>query len=218
MSRRKSSIDLRIMGADALSGLRSPKVRYGFIAVIAVSVLLVSVAYYAWTSPMDQASASITVYCSNTTYVTAGTFPPTTYYGTGWNNSEYGYEPCEAAEPGPGTSNLDTTFITNFYFPISINYSGSWNLRYWGYNGTATQPNVKGNLNGSGDYQTTIVTYGVGYVENTLCAEATKLDSLNLTLTLAMGGPPYRIEGGYHSLVSTNATDPSAETCFTIAV
>ncbi len=110
-------------------------------------------------------------------------------------------------------TSLDTTFTTNFYYPISINYSGSWNLVYWGTNGTVTQYNfthynVKGNLTGSGNYETTITTYGVGYVENTLCAKATKLDSRNLTLALTV-------------LTQTNSTtgsNPSAEVCATMAV
>lgn len=105
-------------------------------------------------------------------------------------------------------TSIDTTFTTNFYWYISINYSGSWNLVYWGYNGTATNYNVKGSLNGSGNYQTTVVTYGVGYVENTLCAKATKLDSRNLALNLTVLG----------NTNSTTASNPSAEVCGTYAV
>lgn len=108
---------------------------------------------------------------------------------------------------------LGTTFTTNFYFSISINYSGSWNLVYWGTNGTVSQYNytnynVKGNLNGSGYYDTTIVTYGVGYVENTLCANAIKLDSQNLTLTLTV----------LTTANSTVASNPSVEACGTYGV
>jgi len=61
----------------------------------------------------------------------------------------------------------DTTFTTDFYYSVSINYSGLWNLAYWSTNGTITPDNythciVKGNLNGSGDYEKTVVTHGVG--------------------------------------------------------
>jgi len=113
----------------------------------------------------------------------------------------------------------NTTFTTDLYYPITINYSGSWNLSYWGQNGTyglkektipgtTWQYDVKGNLNGSGNYVTTIVTYGVGYMEDTLCANATKLNSQsNLTLTLTVLGQSN----------STTALNPSAEVCATYA-
>ncbi len=81
-------------------------------------------------------------------------------------------------------TSLDTTFTTNFYYPISINYSGSWRLTYWGQYGLVTRYNE---TQGSGNFETTVVTYGVGYVLNSLCAIATKLDSQNnLTLTLTV--------------------------------
>jgi len=117
-------------------------------------------------------------------------------------------------------TSFNTTFTTNFYYPISINYSGSWNLVYWGENGTVPQNsstipghplwqyNVKGNLNSSGNYETTITTYGVGYVENMLCAKATKLGSQSLTLTLTVVG----------TTNSTTASNPSTEVCVTWAV
>jgi len=118
------------------------------------------------------------------------------------------------------TTSIDFSFTTNFDYYVSINYSGLWNLVYWGENGTVPQNssiipgqppwryNVKGNLTGSGNYMTTVVTYGVGYVENTLCAQATKLDSLNLTLTLTVVG----------STNSTTASNPTAKVCATYAV
>jgi hypothetical protein len=114
-----------------------------------------------------------------------------------------------------GQTSLDTTFTTNLYYQISINYSGSWNLVYWGTNGTITPSNftnynVKGNLNGSGNYETTIVTYTVGYGENTLCAKATRLDS-QPTLTLTMLNSP-------HFTNNTTASNPSAEVCATFGV
>ncbi|HEV2226154.1 MAG TPA: hypothetical protein VGR56_05040, partial [Nitrososphaerales archaeon] len=68
--------------------------------------------------------------------------------------------------------------------------------------------NFKGNLNGSGNYETRITTYGVGYVENTFCARATKLDSLNLALTLTVLGETN----------STTSSSASAEACVTFAV
>jgi hypothetical protein len=124
----------------------------------------------------------------------------------------------------PNTSSFNTTFTTYFHYQISVNYSGPWNLVYWGENGTVPQNsstipgrnpsyvpwqyNVKGNLTGSGNYETTITTYGVGYVENMLCAQATKLGSQNLTLTLAIVGKTN----------STTDSKPSAEVCVTFAV
>jgi hypothetical protein len=70
------------------------------------------------------------------------------------------------------------------------------------------QYNIKEDQNGSGDFTTTIVTYGVGYVENMLCAQATKLDSQNLTLTLTV----------VNQSNSTTASNPSAEACATFGV
>ena len=96
---------------------------------------------------------------------------------------------------------------SQFYYPISINYSGSWSLAYW----VEGQNSVKGTLSGSGNYQTTITFYVVGYAEDTLCANATKLsgDSLqqnDLNLTLSVLG-------------ATNSTTASStEVCATMAV
>ena len=125
-------------------------------------------------------------------------------------------------------TSLDTTFTTNFYYWITINYNGSWRLVYWGWNGTLngyiscaksiprfcltpynpTQDNVRGNLTGSGDYTFRIVTYGIGYVQNTLCANATKTDSLNLTLALTVLGTE----------TNTTASNPTAVACGTYGV
>jgi hypothetical protein len=121
---------------------------------------------------------------------------------------------------GSSTPSLNTNFVTDFYYPISINYSGSWNLAYWGTNGTQnsnitipgcacpTGYNFEGNLNGSGNYEKTVTTYGVGYVENTFCAKATRLGSQSLTLTLSVVGKTN----------STTTSNPSAEVCVTFAV
>jgi len=114
-----------------------------------------------------------------------------------------------------------------FHYAISINYNGSWNLVYWAENGTATPYtltitqylgsgpynltviyNTMRTLNGSGNYERTITTYGVGYVENTFCAKATKLDSQTLPLTLAVAGKTN----------STTLTNPMAVACVTFAV
>ncbi len=112
-------------------------------------------------------------------------------------------------ELSPISSESSQTFTTYFHYSISINYSSSWNLVYWGHDGTGTQINVRGNFNGSGNYETEVTTYGVGYVENTLCSNATKLDSQNnLTLTLTV----------ITFTNSTNAYDPSVEVCATQAV
>lgn len=124
--------------------------------------------------------------------------------------------------PTSSQTSVNTTFATNFSWYISVNYSGSWNLVYWGQNGTYGSQenlipgqttytyNVKGDLNGSGNTMTTVVTYGAGYVENTLCAQATRLDSRGLTLTLTVLGPPHND--------STTASNPSVEVCATYAV
>lgn len=117
---------------------------------------------------------------------------------------------------------MDNTFTTYFYYPISVNYSGSWSLVYWGENGTASQNssampgpmpypwwyNIHGSFTGSGNYMTRIVTYGIGYVENHLCAKATKMDSQSATLALAV----------VNMANSTTASNPSVEVCFTWAV
>jgi hypothetical protein len=111
-------------------------------------------------------------------------------------------------------------FITKFYYRLSINYSGSWSLVYWAHNGTfepneKTIPgkmapyNIQGNLRCAGNYKTEVTTYGVGYVENWFCAQATKLDSQSgVILTL----------GVLSKTNSTTASNPSAEVCFTYAV
>ena len=97
----------------------------------------------------------------------------------------------------------------SFYFSISINYSGPWNLAIWGENATGGQNlNFTRSLNGSGDYQTTVVTKLVGYAEDTVCTKATKLDSQNLTLTLNVNGEAN----------STTASSASAKICQTWAV
>jgi len=112
-------------------------------------------------------------------------------------------------------TSLDTTFTTNFYYWIAVNYSGSWTLEYLSTNGTVTfdvynviQYNVRGYLNGSGNYETRITTYGVGYVENTLCAIATKLDSSQNNLTLTV----------LNMTNSTTTSDPKVEVCATYGV
>jgi len=102
----------------------------------------------------------------------------------------------------------DTSVTSQFYYPISVNYSGSWNLVYWVENGRQ-KSDVIGNLTGSGDYDTTITFYVVGYAEDTLCANATKLNSQNnLTLTLSVLGQTN----------STTASDLTAEVCATMGV
>jgi hypothetical protein len=118
------------------------------------------------------------------------------------------------------TSSFNNTFTTYFHYPISINYSGSWNLVYWEENGSTTPNNndtipgtlahytFKGNLNGAGNYESTITTYGVGYVENTFCANATELDSQSLALTLTVLGRTN----------STTTSNPSTRVCVVYAV
>lgn len=164
----------------ALSGFKSPKVRNAIIIVIAISLFALSVAYLIQTT--DQFN--------------------------------------EHTSGNPQTK-LEATFTTDFPFDISITYSGSWRLVYWGLNGTMNdnrtiycnvcygnemEYNVVGNLTGSGNYNTQIVTYGIGYVENTLCANLTRLDSSQGNLTLMVSG-------------TSNSTDSSSiEVCATYAV
>ncbi len=80
-------------------------------------------------------------------------------------------------------STQNTNFTWSYNFPIVINYSGSWNLVYQGYNST-TPNNVMGNQSGVGNYSLRVTLYGRGYVQRTLCANATKLDPQNSNLTL----------------------------------
>ena len=158
--------------------LRSPKVRNGLIAGIVILVLVFSVAYYARLEPFRSNSTSST-----------------------------------------SETSLNTNITNHLYYSVSINYSGSWNLVYWGENGTVPQNsstipgqpqwqyNVKGDLNGSGNYEAKITTYGVGYGANALCAKATKLDSQNLTLTLTVLTQQLTS--------STTPSNPSVEVCAT---
>ena len=103
------------------------------------------------------------------------------------------------------STSTNSAVATPFYYSISINYTGSWKLVYSGQNGTQ---DFQGNKSGSGYFNTTIVTYGVGYVENKLCATAMKLDSQNITLTLRVVGQSS----------STTPSDPSTTVCWTQAV
>jgi hypothetical protein len=97
-----------------------------------------------------------------------------------------------------------------FFYPISVEYNGSWNLVYWIPNATGVLTSIRGNLNGSGSYDTTITFYVVGYVQEKLCANATKLDSQknNLTLTLTV----------LTLNESTTVSNPIAEVCATMGV
>jgi hypothetical protein len=97
----------------------------------------------------------------------------------------------------------------SFYFAISINYSGHWNLVIWGKNATGQQNlNFTRSLKGSGDYSITVITELAGIAEDTVCTEATKLDSQNLTLVLNVNG----------EVNSTVASNPSVSICQTWAV
>ncbi len=125
--------------------------------------------------------------------------------------------------PESSQTSSPTAFTTYFDFPVSVNYSGAWNLAYWGQNGTASQGyqvycnacyggttryNVYGSLSGSGEYQMDVTTYGLGYVENTLCVEAAILGAATGNLTLTVLG-----EAG-----TATSLNPTAEVCATLAV
>jgi len=86
-----------------------------------------------------------------------------------------------------GCCNSPVGYAT-FVIPFSISYNGSWNLHYW----LEDVPNsIEGNLNGSGNSDISINFYGAGVYN--LCVNATKLDSSQNNLTLAV-------------LMSTNST------------
>jgi hypothetical protein len=105
-------------------------------------------------------------------------------------------------------TSVDNTFTWDFPLSVLVSYDGPWNLTYWGENGTATQSNFKTNVGGSGEIEFIITLSGVGYIERTLCANATRLDSegnVQLTLTVVTRSN------------STTASDPSAEVCATVA-
>jgi hypothetical protein len=183
-----------------------------FVAAIVVTAVVVATAIFAAapfsttvTKTVPEISTSVqtttpTQLSTQTTTVTVTSTYPTTSSET-------------------SQTSLSTNFTTSVYYFVSINYTGSWNLVYWGQNGTygsqeqtipgTTYPyNTERNLNGSGNYQTTITAYIVGYSENTLCAKATKLDSQNLTLNLTV----------VDRTNSTTASNPSAEVCATYGV
>jgi hypothetical protein len=71
------------------------------------------------------------------------------------------------------------------------------------------QYNVYGNLTGSGNYQTEITTYGVGYVENVLCVDAAILNAPTGTLTLTVVGT---------TGIATAPINPTVEVCATYGV
>lgn len=120
--------------------------------------------------------------------------------------------------PSTTTTSQDASTVgATFVFPISINYSGSWWLAYWVENYSQSGPsqrNILGNLTGSGNYQTTVTMNVVGYVERTLCASATKLDSLQENLTLSV------LPTGFNGVNtdSTTASNSTAEVCATMGV
>jgi len=111
-----------------------------------------------------------------------------------------------------------STITSQFYYPISINYSGSWNLVYWvenyGTSPTDITNQYLGNISGSGNYETTITFYVVGYVEKTLCANATKLDNSQENLTLSV--LPTGVSG--ENTNSTTISNPTAKVCASMAV
>jgi predicted PurR-regulated permease PerM len=80
-------------------------------------------------------------------------------------------------------STQNTNFTWSYNFPIVLSYDGSWNLVYQGYNDTIPK-NIMGNQSGVGNYSLSVTLYGRGYVQRTLCANATKLDPQNSNLTL----------------------------------
>lgn len=88
---------------------------------------------------------------------------------------------------------------------FSINYSGSWNLPYW----VQDVNSIKGNLSGSGNSEIWVSFKVAGVVEDTLCANATRLGEPsqgNLTL---------RILGTTNITTTSN---PTVEICATMAV
>jgi hypothetical protein len=70
------------------------------------------------------------------------------------------------------------------------------------------QYNVYGGQTGSGNYQTEITTYGVGFVENVLCVDAAMVNAGTGNLTLTVVGK---------TGIAT-AVNPTVEVCVTYAV
>ncbi len=201
------------------------------IAVVTILVLVSSIVIYTRMAPFKSGTTSET----SSTYSLLTTSPnsQTTAYSsinqTLLTSTTSGVL-STTNQTTATSSSIDTTFTTYFTYWININYSGSWNLVYWGWSGTLngsyscassiqrfclmpynpTLDNVYGNLNGSGDYSHPVVTYGIGYVENNFCANATKLDSSqnNLMLTLTV----------LNSISNTTTSNPTASACGTYGV
>lgn len=96
----------------------------------------------------------------------------------------------------------NTSGVTPFTYPISVNYSGSWKLAYW----VQDVNGIEENLNGSANSEIWITFNVAGVVQDTLCANATKLDSSQNNLTLVV-------------LTATKSTTAaSIEVCVTMAV
>ena len=181
-----------------LSGFRSLRVRKVLITVIiAILVLVLSVAYFANMGSFRSTSVSTT----ETTQQTNTAFTTTNSFQTSYTLT---FTACCN----------DTTVGAQLFYPISIEYNGSWNLFYWIKSATGALTSIKGNLNGSGSYETTITFYVAGYAQETLCAKATKLDDSqkNLTLSVLATG----VSGVNTN--STTASNPTAEVCATMGV
>jgi hypothetical protein len=173
-----------------MSEPKSPKVRTNVLVavVVVILVLLFSVAYYAKVDLVMKSTSTTTSSTSKTSIQSTSTTTASSYPILTFSTITQSINQSNSVNETSLTAS-DTTFTTHFSYWIIINYSGSWNLVYWGQDGIVTQYNatnynVKGDLNGTGDYESQIITYGVGYVENTLCARATKLDSSQNNLTL----------------------------------
>lgn len=97
---------------------------------------------------------------------------------------------CSGYPPG---GNCPGTYSYNF--TITVNYTGPWSLEYYGYHtaGYVFQEGAPGNYlggsrNGTGSASIGVTLSGPNNNGLTLCALATKLDSSNNTLTLAIIG------------------------------
>jgi hypothetical protein len=172
-----------------MSALGSPRARKFLIALIVIFVLVASVAYY---SKIDLFRNSTSTISSESSQINSITTSTTSAGSESSNTSKTNQSSSYSSSIESTSSSFVTTFSERFSYPIAINYSGSWKIVYFGQNGTvtennATQNNVMGNLNGSGDYQTVIVLLEVNNPgERTLCVNATKLDSSLNNLTLAV--------------------------------
>ncbi|HYB04780.1 MAG TPA: hypothetical protein VED17_09975 [Nitrososphaerales archaeon] len=88
---------------------------------------------------------------------------------------------CHGSPPGG-----DCLANYSYDFTLSINYTGAWTATYYGSRSVSTSFISDGNylqknLNGAGNYTTSVALSGQNTQDLTLCASVTKLDSSTST-------------------------------------